>query len=199
MLSFIKQKTRIANFNPRAEKHGPDNVLAGDIKLETQVHSSALDQFDTVLRTLLYRKAAVGEQVPQSELALDTTDDLIALRVPHLAPLRWDEDYPGYELGIESGSGLLEPLQLSGVELSNFVFEALEGGSVAVTCRATCHPDTRASGALCGLIGKDVFITLTPPDTGTAELFEDDVLPASQTGLTTADAAADAIAQDQAA
>ena len=127
----------IASFNPRSEKHGDENVPAGDIKLSTRVHSSVLDQFDPSYRSFLFRKADhEGEQQ-----ALLEGDTLTSLAKPKLAPLSLKEDWPGYRLVIGSGLDLGHPLVLTDVELSNFKIEAMEGGSVALSFSATAHPD----------------------------------------------------------
>lgn len=163
MFSLENQQAKIASFNPRAEKHGDENVPSGDLKLECTLSNAVLDHFDKGLRKMLYRKPASGEQ---SDLPLSDTDGLTARKLPHLAPLRWDEDFPGYTLSIDSGLGVKDPLVLDDVELSNFAFEALDGGSVNVTFRASFHPEPEQSGALCSMIQETVEITLTPPDVG---------------------------------
>lgn len=160
MFGLEKQQAKIVSFNPRAEKHGDENVTAGDLKIECTAHSSVLDHFDKALRKLLYRKPSSGEQ---SELSLGESDGLTQRKLPRLAPLRWDEDFPGYSLSIDSGLGIKDPIELEEVELSSFVFEALEGGSVAITFRASCHPDAEEAGALYTMIQEDVEITLVPP------------------------------------
>lgn len=149
----------IASFNPRSEKHGDENVPAGDIKLSTRVHSSVLDQFDPSYRSFLFRKADhEGEQQ-----ALLEGDTLTSLAKPKLAPLSLKEDWPGYRLVIGSGLDLGHPLVLTDVELSNFKIEAMEGGSVALSFSATAHPDADAAGALCQAIQDTVDVTLEPP------------------------------------
>jgi hypothetical protein len=160
MFKLTKQQTKVIKFNPRAEKHGDNNVLAGDLKLETTVHSSVLDNFDKGLRPLLYRKPAPGEQ---SELPLEASDGLTARKMPQLAPLVWDEKFPGYRIEIESGLAVDETLKIADVEIKGFEFEALDGGSVRVTFSAAFHPDGRLSGKLCQLIQDTVELTLTPP------------------------------------
>lgn len=162
MFALASHRIKITNVNPRAEKHGDEHVLACDIKVEATCHNSVLDEFDTGLRPLLYRKPVPGEQ---SELPFgDATDGLVMRRVPSLAPLNWNEDYPGYDLRIVEGMGLIEPIEISDVELTRFVFEALDGGSVRVTFRASCYPGAKEIGRLCALIQEDAELTLTPPD-----------------------------------
>lgn len=161
MFNLENHQAKIASFNPRAEKHGEENVSAGDLKFEVTCGNSALDHFDKALKKMLYRKPGAGEQ---ADLPLNDHDGLTQRKLPHLAPLKWDEDFPGYELSITTGLALDEALKLSDVELSGFVFEALDGGSVLITFRASFHPDGRTSGKLCQLIQETVEITLTPPD-----------------------------------
>ena len=166
MFSLENQSVKIAHFNARSEKHGDENVSAGDLKFEVTCSNTALDHFDKALKKMLYRKPGAGEQ---TDLPLNDHDGLTARKLPHLAPLKWDEDFPGYGLSITTGLALDEALTLDDVELSNFVFEALDGGSVTITFRASFHPDGRTSGKLCQLIQETVDITLTPPDADEGE------------------------------
>ena len=161
MFSLTDHQVKICSFNPRAEKHGEDNVLAGDLKLEATCHSSVLDHFDKTWRKFLYRKPAPGEQ---TEIEFKAEDGLTQRRMPNLAPFKLDEDFPGYHVSIVSGLAIEETLLLNDVELSNFVFEALDGGSVQITFRASFRPDGRTSGKLCQLIQETVELTLTPPE-----------------------------------
>lgn len=159
MFSLENQQAKIAHFNTRSEKHGDENVKAADLKIECTKHSSVLDHFDKGLRKALYRKPAPGDQTN-----LDLGDDgLTARKLPRLAPLKWDEDFPGYKLQIVTGLAVDEVLTLEDVELSNFVFEAMDGGSVSITFRATLYPDGRTAGKLFQLIQETVEISLIPP------------------------------------
>ncbi len=160
MFGFQMQTVKVLSFNPRAEKHGDENVLAGDLKLETVCHSSALNHFDPSWRKFLYRKPAVGEQ---TEMVFEKGDELTQRRNPKLSPFKLDEDFPGYAVEIVSGLALDETLKLGDVELSKFTFEALDGGSVRITFSASFHPDGRTSGKLCQLIQESVEMSLTPP------------------------------------
>ena len=108
MFELAKTSAKIANFNPRAEKHGGDNKLAADIKVELQVHNSVLDNFDK-LRGTLFRKPGKGEQPDMLD-----KDQLTAVQFPRMGELSWDEEFPGYDPEIASGMGLrAEPLFLS--------------------------------------------------------------------------------------
>lgn len=153
------QNATVASINPRAEKHGEDNVPACDVKVELNLSHSILDSFDDGLRRFLFRKPAVGEQ--QSLLKGD--DALTGLKYPQLAPLRWDQEFAGYTLSITNGMGLSDPLVCEGVELKKFVIEPLEGGTVKLTFNVVCHPDEKQFGRLCLLVQEEVELTLEPP------------------------------------
>lgn len=159
MFQLQNHTVKVASFNPRSERHGDDNKLAADIKIQLCCTSGALDEFDKSLRAALYRKPAKGEQ--QDLIA--GPDGLTAVKFPRIGAVRWDEEFPGYELTIEGGLGLTEPLVLVDVTLRKFSFEPLEGGSVAVTFSVICHPEPEEAGQLCALIQEDAEITLTPP------------------------------------
>jgi len=156
---LYRQPAKIDSFNPRAEKHGESNVPAGDIKITVVGHSSMLDAFSKQLRPLLYRKPdLMGEQQPLLE-----GDELTALAMPNLKPLKLDEDYPGYKLEISAGLDFSKPISLIDVCLSDFTFAPENGGAVKLSFRASCHPDEETAGALCQLIQETPYISLVPP------------------------------------
>lgn len=159
MFSLDNHQVRIANVNPRAEKHGDENKLATDIKIELKASNGVLDEFDQALRGALYRKPGKGEQ--QDLIA--GADGLTAVKFPLLGAVAWEDEFTGYELEIPSGLGLTDPLILVDITLKKFRFEPLEGGSVSITFNAICHPDADECGQLCALIQEEVALTLTPP------------------------------------
>jgi len=163
MFSLSDQQVSINSFTPRMEKHGNENVLAGTLKCETTMHNSVLDLFDKGFKKLLYRKPAPGEQ---TELPLEAGDGLTARKLPQLKPLSWDEDFPGYKIAIVSGLAIDEVIKLDDVEVSGFVFEALDGGSCKVKFTANFNQDGRTSGKLCQLIQETVELSLVPPERG---------------------------------
>lgn len=158
MFSLERQQVRIVNFNPRKECHGEERVLAGDLKCEVTAGNAVLDHFDKSLRKTLYRKPHGSAEQTNLELG---GDGLTELKMPHLAPLRWDDKFPGYELTIHFD--LSDPLAFDDVELTGFSFEALQGGSVKITFTAKMNVDKAQSGELSDLQMEDVEITLTPP------------------------------------
>jgi hypothetical protein len=160
MFELQNHEAKFANFNPRAEKHGDDNKMAGDIKVELTTASAVLDTFDKKLRTALFRKASSGEQ----QDLIEGGDGLVAVTFPRLTGgFRWDEEFPGYVAEFRSPLGLAKPITLDDVTVRKIAFEPLEGGSVAVSLSLLCHPDPEVAGLLCALIQSDVQITLTAP------------------------------------
>lgn len=156
---LTKTVAKIDSFTPRAEKHGKENKAAGTLKISLTAHGSVLNHFDERLRPLLFRRPAAGEQQQ-----LIDGDNLTELAMPHMAPIRLNEKFPGYTLGIESGLDLSTPMELDAVELSAFQIEAQKGGTVKLSFNAACHPDGEEQfGALCKLIQNKAEITLTPP------------------------------------
>jgi hypothetical protein len=202
MFRLEKQQALLSNFNPRAEKHGQENVPAGDLKIAVTCHNSVLEEFAPHLRELLF--CHPSEAGPAAGLRLPVDDDkrYTALRFPKIGPLKLDEAFPGYSLSIAGGMGLRKPLELDDVELDGFTFEPQEGGSVTVSFRAKCHPDDREAGRLCAMIQEAIVLTLTPPSAEqraqAAEAAGQETLaleaPPSEEGDATADAAASAIA-----
>lgn len=77
MFELNDATAKVVNFNPRAERHGDENKLAGDLKLVVAVSSSVLDYFQKGLRQALYRKAAQGEQI-KNEVQLTLVSPLNA-------------------------------------------------------------------------------------------------------------------------
>lgn len=159
MFGLEKQQVKIVNYNSRKEKHGDESVLAGDLKVESTCANSVLDHFDKSLRKMLYRKPKGVAEQTNLELG---DDGLTELKMPHLAPQKWDDSFPGYTLAIDP-DGLSDPLEFDDVELTGFTFEALQGGSVKVTFTAKLHPDKEQAGELCALSQEEIEITLTAP------------------------------------
>jgi hypothetical protein len=149
---------KLASLNPRAEKHGDENVPAADLKFEVTGHSTMLDAFGKDYRTFLFRKAAAGEQA-----ALFPGDDLTQLSKPHLGPLKLDEEFPGYTLRISAGLDTSDDIVIADVSLSSWKFHPMNGGSVTIAFSVAAHPDEETVGWLYAQIQNDLEISLEPP------------------------------------
>lgn len=163
MFKLAAQLARLANVNPRIEKHGDKNVGACDLKIEINLNNTALDSFNPAIRPFLYRPANESGDQPQLELA-DGGEQLTGIRMPHLSPLVLDEKWPGYTVRISASLGKAKPIVLEGAELSRFRFEAIEGGSVKITFAVAGHPTGPEIGKLSDLsVDGEIELTLEPP------------------------------------
>lgn len=160
----LKDHQVLIRYTARKETHGDLLKLAGTLTCETNLPNSALNSFDPALRALLYRKAEVGESA-QGELSIDDSDGLTKLRLPHVKPTVWEEEWPGYSVSFESKIKAKDPIKLAKLSLSKLVFEPLDGGSLRMRFTLTIPApiEWMVSGKLDYLIGETVDMTLTPP------------------------------------
>lgn len=192
MFSLTKQTVFVDNVNLRAEKHGQENKLAFDVFMSLHVSNDVLNHFDANLKSALFKK---GDS-PQGELLADE-QRLCGLRFPKIGTVKWGEKFPGYSLTLHLGINDDSDIVLDDVELDRFSFKPMEGGAVNMRFRAIVHPQQEDIGALCELIQSDVDISAVPPAPAQElNVASNDV---EENAQSTADAAADAIAQDQAA
>lgn len=158
MFSLNRTDVKLLHVNARAEKHGDDNVLSLDLKMEFKGENKFLDDFAPGLREALYWKKEDGQV---GELFGGFRPNL---RFPDVAPIKWTHEYAGYSLEIESGIDDDSHILLDGCEVNNFSFQCEEGGTVVITFRVQCHPDEEQAGHLLGQIQNVLTIKLTPPD-----------------------------------
>ena len=58
--NLTKTSAKLNSFNIRAEKHGEENVPAGDLKLSIKAANTILDIFDPKLREALYQTLRIS-------------------------------------------------------------------------------------------------------------------------------------------
>lgn len=160
MFELQDKTVKIANVNLRAEKHGDENELACDIKIEAHCPASVLDSFDPAIAPFLFRAPKTGEQ---QSLPMEEGEQRTERRCPRLGSLKWDEEFPGYRITIAGGMGLKKPIELE-ADLTKFQFEPLDGGSVKITFNASVHPDGKTTGQLAEQIQEEVELTLKAPE-----------------------------------
>ncbi|MFT3806069.1 hypothetical protein [Arenimonas sp.] len=163
MFELHQHPAKIINHNARVERHGEELKLASDLKLQVVVGAKALDAFDESLRTFLYRERTLGDAPAQARLDGDKDEEGLARRLPNLDPLSLKDKFPGYSVTIATGMDLVEPIKLIAAELSNFDIEAMDGGSVKLTFRATSYVSNAVSGELDGLQQREVTVSIEPP------------------------------------
>lgn len=195
MFRLENQPAKVLNHNPRNQLHGEELKLAGDLKLQVTCRAAVLAAFDEQFVPFLFRSRRPGDAAVQTEIEGEGNADT-SRRLPQLEPLSWNEKFPGFRLVIVKGMGLAAPIVLPARELSGFVFEPLDGGLVKITFTAKgTYETTATSGELDGLQQREVEISLEPP---AADGVAQPTLPGVERDAT-ADAAAAAIAADEAA
>jgi hypothetical protein len=171
MFDLDNQSVKLANVNPRAEKHGEDTKTAVDIKIEASCPSSVLIHFHPELRQHLFKKDENPDLVDQ----VTDGEGLTALRYPKMGGIKWDWEGSSYTAIVDYGMGGDSNITLGDVKVDHFTFEPQNGGSVLVTFRIIAHPDSDDIGKLCEFIQRDIDLTLTPPEPKNVhELFGDD-------------------------
>ncbi|MGE5622215.1 MAG: hypothetical protein ACM3WS_03555 [Bacillota bacterium] len=163
----LKSQVKLASVNPRAEIHGEDRVPAFDLKIEAVCPNDVLIHFHPELRQQLYKKAEDPDLVEQLD-----GEALTALRFPKMGAIKWDAELTGYKVEVDYGIGGDSNIVLGECKLDGFKFSPQNGGSVGLTFRIICHPQSEDVGRLCEFIQREIDITVTPPEPTTlAELF----------------------------
>lgn len=158
--------TKLANMNPRIEKHGAESVPAVDLSFSINASNDILEQFHPDLLLALYGEAEAGE-VEQEELeGVEPVSVFTVLRFPKVNPLKWDAKHAGYKLAIDYGLGGESCLEIDGCEVGKFVLDCKEGGTVEVRFQVQCNSGLteKIMGKLSLMIGQEVQITLTAPE-----------------------------------
>jgi hypothetical protein len=162
MFTVSNQLCKIVSVTNVSEKHGKDRIPALSIGLYLVGSGSILDQFDSALRPMLYRKP----QPTPGGLPLEYDDnELTELRFPFMRNLAWDRKYAGFMLRIRIGATGADDVLLTECGLKDIRFVAQEGGSVGVAFKVTAHPkDEIDHGKVATRLQQEIFIDLTPPD-----------------------------------
>jgi hypothetical protein len=159
MFSLANQAAKLTSVNPRAEIHGNDHVMAADLKFEIKVSNDVLSEFDPSLKSSLYKKA----DGPQGEL-IHEAGHLPCLKYPLMGPVKWGQEYSGYETVIHYGVSGAQDIHLIDCEVDNFRFDCQDGGTVVVSFRVIAHPEPTELGRLCEMIQQEVEMSLIEPD-----------------------------------
>ena len=174
MFSLHHVQAKLASLNPRAEIHGEDRVPACDLKFEITGSNDLLSEFHPSLKSFLYERPA------EPDLA-DDGKSLTQLRFKLLGSLKYAAEFVGYTLRVHWGVSGHDDIVLGDCEVDGFRFDRQDGGSVTVGYRVIAHPSERDMGRLCGMIQREIEISLLEPDA--APLFEKSDDAPQPTGL----------------
>jgi hypothetical protein len=156
-----KHEASITNVNVRREKHGKEGKLGLDISLSLQTGNATLDLIQKGLKEALYKKADKGQQMDLVEGA----NGLVALKFPHLEPIKLDIEYTGFEVILHGNLDATEgETPLVDVKLKDFTIKPIEGGSALITFKAQLQADLdELSEVVDWWMVESVRLTLTPP------------------------------------
>jgi len=157
MFDLNRDFVRIADVNPRAEKHGDDDVLACDIKCEASMPNAVLSKFSESLKSCLYTHAegATGDML--------NPDHMPVLRNPLMGPIKWALEMESTQFRVhhsDNEGGDIDDLVFSDCKTSKFTLTCKEGGTVVVGFRVQCHPDEADAARLLTMINKTVKVSL---------------------------------------
>lgn len=147
-----KATATLENFNPRAEKNGPDKVPAADLKFLVNMGPEALNFFSPTLADFVFDRNG------PRDLA-----DGMPLRDPHMVyPLVRDEEMTGATVLVDYG--VAKPMEFADVKVNQFRLTPQEGGTTGVSFRVQCKPDEKQAGKLYIMQEQGVTITIVPAE-----------------------------------
>ncbi|SAK63330.1 hypothetical protein AWB80_02853 [Caballeronia pedi] len=134
MIDFQQHELRITQVNVRTERHGDDEVLAMDLKCETDLPNMALDRLDDDLRPSLFRTDA------DPDLLGKDAGHMPNLKFPQLGPLTWNGSISPVSLALHIGTKKNEVL-LTDAKLNKLRVTPREGGTCGFAWRLQVHPN----------------------------------------------------------
>jgi hypothetical protein len=165
MLELDRITATIRSVNLRAEKHGPEEVPACDLKIESDQPNSVLSFFGSQLLDSLYWRNEAPADFAQGELdEIEPVSDKPNLRNPRLVgPLGIDYEGAGYTIRIEWGIDDSTEITIYDARINAITVDPKEGGSVALKLRAQFEVDEKLAGRLGVMIGREVTVSIEPP------------------------------------
>ena len=155
MFELTKQPAKMT-VHVRPEIHGEDRISAMDLKFTAACSNEVLTYFDGFLKSALYKRDPVQEDMDTSHLP--------TIKFRELGPLKWEYLGLGYELVVHFGATGKGDIKQLECQVDKFKFTLQDGGSVIVEFRVIVHPGEKDAGKLYSMTGQQVEITLTPPD-----------------------------------
>lgn len=172
MFSIQQQIAKLAHLNVRAEKHGDEDQGAADLKIELTASNGILAEFHPVLRSSFYKAPETPEN--QEDIFQPDPDALTVRRFGDLIQtFRLKHAVKGATVTIGFGLGGPSDIELETADVDKFTCELMEGGSVHLTFRVACHPTADQIAKLYEILGGEIEITVTPPQSPQQEMFEE--------------------------
>lgn len=170
MFQLVTQRATLTSVNPRAEKHGDSNVPAVDLQIQFDSANDILHDLGPKLRESFFFKDSKTVASPAAQGELETVEpvsELPDLRNPQIeGAIKLSFSGVGYTIEIDFGIGGMSNLVLEDVAVNGVKMLPKQGGTVQMTMRIqSTEPEASTMGALCQMIGNNIIVTLTPPET----------------------------------
>lgn len=169
ILNIPKTAAQLVNVNPRRDLHGDKPEPAGDLRIAMDMPNDQLAMFHPNLRHFLfhYDNEIGGDLVDEAKRG-DDPHYAPHLRMPKLAPLKWDDEIIGAKVTVHYG--VRNGLELPTCNVNEFRIEPKAGGTVTISFRVQAHPDEKQFGKLCSLIGNSVEVSVESPTSEQADI-----------------------------
>ncbi len=152
---LTKHDVRVAHLNLREEKHGEESKQAVDVKVTASVPNDFLSYLHATLKWSLYDKDDQPDLVPDEK-------HLPRLRYPEMASIKWGGEMLRANVTFhgakEKNDWAVE------AKVGKVILDCLDGGTVQVSCNVTFYPEPAQVGALAGILGRDVKLSIEPVD-----------------------------------
>lgn len=155
MLELDNQLTKILHVNVRNERHGDEQVLGMDMRLQTRMGNEALAMFSPTLKSSFYHK----DDSVQGDL-VTTADHLPNLKNPKIGLIKWDGTWEHQLLKILDKAKKSDGLVLDDVRVKKMTIDMQEGGTVFFSYLVQAHPDEKTAARLIALLGQEVHMSL---------------------------------------
>lgn len=167
MFELYKQQAILAAVNPRSQKVNGELVPAADLEITFLGSNDMLTEFGTLLRDSLYWNAG---KVTQRTLAdIPQISDKPDLRNPCIeGPIKLSFVGVGYSFGMDFG--IAGYISFDPVDVGKFRIDPMSGGLVNYAFRVqVLNPDHEKIGRLATMVGREITLTMYPPDTPLTE------------------------------
>lgn len=158
----LKKQTATMSFQSRIEKNGDENAPAATIHLRQVLSNEVLDLLGSHLRESFYRKELpADEPTDLAEQGLAPKDGLTRLLHPKIiSAIKLGEALEGYIFEAFYGIGDDPVVKMGSVKVDGFEFTPMEGGSIELKHKISCHPDEEAAGHLHMMNGGEITYNL---------------------------------------
>lgn len=163
-LELTEATVLLSHLNSRVEKHGEDNVAAGDLKIRAQLSNDDLAMFHPTLKSCLYLYDKNADEDLVDKAKASDPHYLPHLRFQDMSPFSWKGEMVGAKVTVHSGIDKKSDIVLDSCKVNNVNLEPQQGGTVIVTMRIQMHPNETQSGKLWAMIGSNITISIEPPE-----------------------------------